>query len=104
MSKIRNSSNVILLLVVICVQRSFATKFQPSFVDFEQIKHDLHAIRDFNISNVISEILSHKNWMENRDCLTELTTIKHGLDDFEEWAVKREEYSNSLWMKFFHIF
>lgn len=95
MAKIRNILNVI-ILVIFCVQCSFATKFQPNFINFEQIKHDLHSMRDFNISNVISEVLSHKNWIENRECLMELTAIKHGFDDFEEWAVRSKEYSHTF--------
>lgn len=91
MAKIRNLLSVILL--VISVQCSFATKFQPNFINFQQIKDDLYAMRDFNISNVISEISSHKNWMKNRECLMELTAIKHGLDEFEEWAVTSKKYS-----------
>lgn len=94
MAKSRDNSNVIILVsLIICVQCSFATKFQPNFVNFDQIKDDLHSMREFNISNLISEISLQKNWMENRECLTELTAIKHGFDVFDEWAVKRKEYS-----------
>lgn len=96
MAKFRNFSNVILLLIVVCVQCSFATKFQPNFINFEQIKHDLYSIRDLNVSNIISEISSQKNWLVNRECLVELTAIKHGLDEFDEWAVKRKKYSTSF--------
>lgn len=97
MAKIRNNSNwIILLPLLICVQCSFATKFQPNFVEFDQIKHDLYSMRDFNISNLISEMWSHANWRENRECLMELTAIKHGFDVFDEWAVKRKEYSTSF--------
>lgn len=92
MAKIRNNSIVILLLLtIVCVQCSLATKFQPNYIDFEQIKHDLYAIRDFNISNVIREISSDKNWSGNRECLLELTAIRDGFDEFDEWAVKRKK-------------
>lgn len=94
MAKSRDNSDVIILVsLIICVHCSFATKFQPNFVNFDQIKDDLHSMREFNISNLISEISLQKNWMENRECLTELTAIKHGFDVFDEWAVKRKEYS-----------
>lgn len=93
MAKSRNNSNVIILLpLVICVQCSLATKFQPNFITFDQIKHDLQTLRDFNVSNLISEISLQKNWRENRECLMELSTIKHGFDVYDEWAIKRKKY------------
>lgn len=105
MAKSRNNSIVIILLaLIICVQCSLATKFQPNFVHFDQIKHDLHSMRDFNFSNLISEISLQKNWRENRECLMELTAIKHGFDVFDEWAVKRKAYSNSFETKFLNEF
>lgn len=105
MAKIRNNLNVIILLpLVVCVQCSFATKFQPNFIHFDQIKYDLQSMRDFNISNLISEMSQQKNWRENRECLMELTAVKHGFDVFDEWAVKRKEYSNSFPFKFLNQF
>lgn len=99
MAGIRSISSLILL--VVCVQCSGATKLQPNFIDFEQIRDDLYSIRDLNISNVISEIASPKKWRKNPECLLELTAIKHGFEEFEEWAVKSEKFIGGSSFSFF---
>lgn len=42
-----------------------------------------------NIINVIDASVFH-NWTGNHDCFNELNTIKNGLINFENWAIKRK--------------
>ena len=42
----------------------------------------------FDISSAINGILS-QNWTQNQECLIELNAIKKGINNHEEWAIKR---------------
>lgn len=44
-------------------------------------------MNDLNTSRIVRKILSN-NWMENNECLNELSAIERGLDNREPWAVK----------------
>lgn len=53
-----------------------------------QLNGDVFSMRHFNVPNSISRILSY-NWTDNQDCLIELNAIKNGLENDEQWAIRR---------------
>lgn len=55
--------------------------------DYDQLRKDLIYLKYTNTSNVVDRILSH-NWEKNHECSTELTAIKTGWDNHEEWAIR----------------
>lgn len=87
MKQIRNNLFKI-VLKILCVNYVLCdVEFDPKFFDFDRIKREIFTKSDLSISNLINESISY-NWTENHNCLSELITIKDGLMNFEEWAIK----------------
>lgn len=74
-----------LMLYINCV-RCYDPKFKSHLLDIKRVSYEIFSKNNFNISSVIIETISQHNWTENRECLVELTAIKNGIDNFEEWA------------------
>lgn len=94
MTYIRHRSTLFYLaLFVIGVQCDSPT-FRSQFFRFDDIKNDIRSLNSINISSVISEFTSHRDWMKNRNCLAELSAIKDGFENYEEWAFKCKTFFN----------
>lgn len=87
---IQKKISVLLLLLIgqiilssICVQ-----SVQAINDDSNQVHRDLFYLRNFDASNLIERVLSPINWITNHECLAELTAIRDGLENHEEWAIR----------------
>lgn len=78
----------ILLLSQIALFATFGTTHSIK-LDFKQIKAISSLKRNFDVANIISEI-SHIRSTENDKCSNELSAIKNGLDNLDEWAFESE--------------
>lgn len=74
-----------LLLYIKCV-RCYDPKFKSHLLGIKRVSYEIFSKTNFNISSVIMETISQHNWTENHECLVELTAIKNGIDNFDEWA------------------
>lgn len=55
--------------------------------DYDHLRKELIYLKYSNTSGIIDRILSH-NWTKNNECLSELSAMKTGWDNHEEWAVR----------------
>lgn len=75
------------VIILICIQFNEAKLNLNSNLfpfNFEQIKFDLFSTNDFAKSNKFGS----ENLTEHHQCLKELNAIKHGMNNFEPWAIQ----------------
>lgn len=86
-------TTILILLQIMCYLSyiRFASAETMNFHEFEQIKIDLFATSDIHLNEPNSF-----NSTKFRDCLIELSAIKNGLNNFDEWAIKCKCFLKNL--------
>lgn len=99
------------ILILIFIPCGKSTKLNPIFFNFNQIKgraltryqKKTHCFQqEKNLLNNYNNILdivfgsitdeSH-NWMNNRECFSELLVIKNAFNNFDEWAIESKVWN-----------
>lgn len=86
----KSSCFVLLLQILLFANYRVATT-QPTQLDVDTVKAFFSFKRNFNISNIISEI-GYTHSTENDDCSRDLSKIINGLENLDEWAFKSKYF------------
>lgn len=86
----RNSSP--LYLIIICEIVLFVIGIQTTKLDNDLAKNDIFSVKHLNIPKSIRKVLSHNNWTDNQNCLTELNSLRNGLENDKHWALRGEQF------------
>lgn len=86
----RKFSSFFLVLIVEIVV--FVIGVQATELNNDLAKKDIFYLRNADKTDIIDTILSPYIWAENHECLAELSAIRNGLKNYEEWAIKGRSY------------
>lgn len=82
----RNFSSLHLILIGEIVLSVIG--IQAINLDNDRAKNYILSMKHLNIPKSISKVLSHSNWTDNQNCLTELNAIQNGLENDQQWAIR----------------
>lgn len=102
MMKAADIHRIKLFIILVFCYKFVAAKSEHvkiSDFSFEKIKVDLFS-DNHNVSELLSETTS-PNYTGYRTCFNELNSIKNGLDNVEEWAVRCETFCSILHHQFY---
>lgn len=86
LNKRRNFSSLFLILIGEIVVSSIG--IQASKLHNDLAERNIFSAKHLNIPESISQVLTHNNWTDNQNCLTELNEIQNGLENDQPWATR----------------
>lgn len=86
LNKRRSFSSLYLILIGEIVASLIG--IQAIKLDNDIAERNIFSVKHLNIPKSISRVLSHNNWTDNQNCLTELNEIQNGLETDQRWATR----------------